>query len=199
MDARWEQRKRHHRSRKPYRKAIFFCIQIRSQISRDSNRVLGARRSRRRLAWWRARMCNLWKSLGSYVVLVLFPLAVSGGMTVPDEREIGLDWEQRSSRFGRVGSKADGRGRPSGHRGDRRIRDGKSDRNQARVARAGERQNLCSDTMLGISNLHYQGAKGHIYNTCIGRKYAGNPLIDRENTIYNIHLTSVTPWCIKYE
>jgi hypothetical protein len=46
-----------------------------------------------------------------------------------------------------------------------------------------------SDTMLGISNLHYQGAKGHIYSTCIGHKYAENPLTDGENTIYNIHLT----------
>jgi hypothetical protein len=43
--------------------------------------------------------------------------------------------------------------------------------------------------MLGISNLHYQGAKGHIYSTCIGRKYAENPLTDGENTIYNIYLT----------
>jgi hypothetical protein len=38
---------------------------------------------------------------------------------------------------------------------------GKIDRNQARVARARERKNLCSDTMLGISNLYYLGAKGH--------------------------------------
>jgi hypothetical protein len=51
--------------------------------------------------------------------------------------------------------------------------------------------NLGSDTMLRICNLHYQGAKGHIYSTCTGCKYAGNPLTDRENTIYNIHLT----WC----
>jgi hypothetical protein len=43
--------------------------------------------------------------------------------------------------------------------------------------------------MLGISNLHYQGAKGHIYSTCTEHKYAGNPLTDGENTIYNIHLT----------
>jgi hypothetical protein len=47
-----------------------------------------------------------------------------------------------------------------------------------------------SDTMLGICNLHYQGAKGHIYSTYTGRKYAENPLTNRENTIYNIHLTS---------
>jgi hypothetical protein len=37
--------------------------------------------------------------------------------------------------------------------------------------------------------MHYQGTKGHIYSTCTGRKYAENPLTDRENTIYNIHLT----------
>jgi hypothetical protein len=49
--------------------------------------------------------------------------------------------------------------------------------------------NLGSDTMLGICNLHYQGAKGHIYSTCTWHKYAGNPLIDGENTIYSIHLT----------
>jgi hypothetical protein len=46
--------------------------------------------------------------------------------------------------------------------------------------------------MLGISNLHYQGAKGHIYTTRTWRKYAGNPLTDGENTIYNIHLTLIT-------
>jgi hypothetical protein len=43
--------------------------------------------------------------------------------------------------------------------------------------------------MLGICNLHYQGAKGHIYSTCTGHKYVGNPLTDGENIIYNIHLT----------
>jgi hypothetical protein len=36
-----------------------------------------------------------------------------------------------------------------------------SNRNQARVACAGERKSLCSDTMLGISNLYSRGAKGH--------------------------------------
>jgi hypothetical protein len=46
--------------------------------------------------------------------------------------------------------------------------------------------------MLGKGNLHYQGAKGHIYSTCTGRKYVGNPLTDGENTIYNIHLTYMT-------
>jgi hypothetical protein len=83
-------------------------------------------------------------------------------------------------------------------RGEDRRRQGKTDGGrgrktdggQARVARVGERQNLGSDTMLGISNLHYQGAKGHIYSTCTGRKYAGNPLTDGENIIYNIHLTT---------
>jgi hypothetical protein len=44
--------------------------------------------------------------------------------------------------------------------------------------------------MLGISNLHYQGAKGHIYSTYTGRKYAGNPLTDGENTIFTIKLKS---------
>jgi hypothetical protein len=51
--------------------------------------------------------------------------------------------------------------------------------------------------MLGISNLHYQGAKGHIYSTCTGRKYTGNPLTDGENTIYNIHVT-VAMLCDNY-
>jgi hypothetical protein len=46
--------------------------------------------------------------------------------------------------------------------------------------------------MLGICNLYYQGAKGHIYSTCTGRKYAENPLTDGENTMYNIHLTITT-------
>jgi hypothetical protein len=54
-----------------------------------------------------------------------------------------------------------------------------------------ELETLGSDTMLGICNLHYQVAKGHIYSTCTERKYAGNPLTDGENTIYNIHLTKL--------
>jgi hypothetical protein len=41
-----------------------------------------------------------------------------------------------------------------------------SESSQARVARAGRQKTLCSDTMLGISNLHYRGGKGHIYSTC---------------------------------
>jgi hypothetical protein len=50
----------------------------------------------------------------------------------------------------------------SGIRINRRKK--KLDRNQARVARAGERQNLGSDTILGISNLYSQEAKGqYIY------------------------------------
>jgi hypothetical protein len=53
----------------------------------------------------------------------------------------------------------------------------------------GEKKSLCSDTMLGISNLHYQGAKGHIYSIYTERKYAENPLTNGKNTIYNIHLT----------
>jgi hypothetical protein len=58
-------------------------------------------------------------------------------------------------------------------------------------------KNYSSDTILGICNLHYQGAKGHIYSTCTGRKYAENPLTDGENTIYNIHLTtSSLDFCI---
>jgi hypothetical protein len=52
--------------------------------------------------------------------------------------------------------------------------------------------NLGSDTMSELCNLHYQGAKGHIYSTYTGHKYAGNPLTDGENTIYNIHLTKKT-------
>jgi hypothetical protein len=59
--------------------------------------------------------------------------------------------------------------------------------------------------LLGISNLHYQGAKGYIYSTCTWRKYAGNPLTDGKNTIYNIHLTAsfsegdnvVPNWCLQ--
>jgi hypothetical protein len=33
------------------------------------------------------------------------------------------------------------------------------------------------------------GPKATIYSTCTGHKYAGNPLTDGENIIYNIHLT----------
>jgi hypothetical protein len=47
--------------------------------------------------------------------------------------------------------------------------------------------------VLRICNLHYQGAKGHIYSTYTGRKYAGNPLTGRENITYNIHLTPPPP------
>jgi hypothetical protein len=92
-------------------------------------------------------------------------------------------------------------GRPGGHQEDRQGGDGASsdaggirinprkkklDRNQARVARAGERQNLGSDTMLGISNLYSQEAKGqYIYMYRCG-EYAENPSYKQENTQYII-------------
>jgi hypothetical protein len=43
--------------------------------------------------------------------------------------------------------------------------------------------------MLGKSNLYFRGPKATIYSTCIGVKYAGNPLTIRETTIYKISLT----------
>jgi hypothetical protein len=84
-----------------------------------------------------------------------------------------------------VGIEGRSRARPIEKRTGR-LEEKKLDRNQARVARAGERKSLCSDTMLGISNLYSQEAKGqYIYMYMCG-EYAGNPSYKWENTQYII-------------
>jgi hypothetical protein len=95
------------------------------------------------------------------------------------------------------GKETDDDGREEDHQAGKRFHDGQEQGKKTPnelyledcTSCACVNPNLCCDTMLGICNLHYQGAKGHIYSTCTGHKYAGNHLTDGKNTIYNIHLT----------
>jgi hypothetical protein len=104
----------------------------------------------------------------------------SGAGTATKEINVDRKWGQQRRGRQRLGDGrpgviiADGDLQRNQNRSEEEKK--KLDQNQALVARAGERKkNLCSDTMLGISNLYFQEAKGQYIYMYRCEEYAGNP------------------------